>query len=185
MKKVIVVAAIGLFLSGCSGTHTYVTTDGMQVETSTNMAYLMSVRDIEKVRVQTFNENVALSDRPEQVVALVAAMFGAPGQKVERPKTWDERALPWVATLTPIFTPFLYGYANQGGGSENVTIDGTGNSVVIANRNAMTDSYIYPVVSPNIETNDWTATDSGTNAPDHSVTTMPPEYFAPTVPAEE
>jgi len=147
MKKVMVVAAIGLLLSGCASTHTYVTTTGTEVETSTDMAYLMSVRDVEKTRVQAFNDSVALSDRPEQVVALVAAMFGAPGQRIERPRTWDERALPWVATLSPLLSPLLYGYVNQGGGSENVTVEGTGNSVFVSSRNKQDDSYIYPVLS--------------------------------------
>jgi len=155
-----------MLLLGCTGKHNYKTADGALIETTAEMAYLMSVRDVERERVGSYHAAIAQAQRPEQTVALVAAMFGAPGQRVERPRTWDERALPWVQTLMPLAMPLVYGQQSRGGGSENVTVKGTGNSVVLSNRNAMTESYIYPVVSPTTETNDWTATDAGTVAPD-------------------
>jgi hypothetical protein len=142
-----------LLMMGCAGKHNYMTADGALIETTAEMAYLMSVRDVERERVGNYHAAIAQAQRPEQVVALMAGLLAAPGQRVERPRTWDERALPWVQTLMPLAQGLSIG--GGGGGSENVTVWGTGNSVVLSNRNAtMSESYSYPVVSPT--TDDWT-----------------------------
>lgn len=165
MKTITLIIITALALSGCAGTHNYMTDDGALIETTPEMAYMMSVRDIEKVRASSFADNVALSDRPEQVVALMAGLLAAPGQRIERPRHWDERALPWVAALTPLVSPFIHGYVGGNGGSENVSVRGTGNSVFVTSRNALDQSYIAPLTYSDSTYQDFLADDYGRITP--------------------
>ena len=133
MRVFVCLLLVVLLLPGCtmlglSAPSVYVTPAGDQIETTNDMAYMMSVRDIERERSRGFNEAVAQSQRPEQVVALTAAFFGNPGQRIERPKTWDERALPWVQVLAPYFA----GYMKNSSGESTAQVDGDNNTVVIS-----------------------------------------------------
>ena len=118
----------GCAVLGLSAPSVYVTPAGDQIETTNDMAYMMSVRDIERERSRGFNEAIAASNRPEQVVALTAAFFGNPGQRIERPKTWDERALPWVQVLAPYFA----GYMKNSSGESTAQVDGDNNTILIS-----------------------------------------------------
>ncbi len=160
-----------MLLLGCTGKHNYMTADGALIETTAEMAYLMSVRDVERVRVNSYHAAIAQAQRPEQTVALVAAMFGAPGQRVERPRTWDERALPWVQTLMPLYAGG-FGRPSDGG----VSIDGTGNSVHVISRNNMAQSYIAPSVSSSSSHEQYDADDGArlTLGTGDMTTTYPP-----------
>lgn len=186
MKYLLLLLPI-LLLSGCAGTHSYMTDGGALIETTPEMAYLMSVRDVEKVRASSFADNVALSDRPEQVVALMAGLLAAPGQKIDRPRHWDERALPWVHAFMPLAIPLAQGFAS-GGGSENVSVRGTGNSVFVTSRNSLDQSYIAPITYSDSTYQDFLADDegriSGPGGGD-TITTYPlstqPVYVAPGV----
>lgn len=133
LRLLVCLLLVVLLLPGCtmlglSAPSVYVTPAGDQIETTNDMAYMMSVRDIERERARGFNEAVAQSARPEQVVALTAVYFGNPGQKIDRPRTWDERALPWVQVLAPYFA----GYMKNSSGESTAQVDGDNNTIVIS-----------------------------------------------------
>jgi hypothetical protein len=162
MKGMIIFICLFL-LSGCfSTTGMYRTSSGEQFETTEEMAYLMSSRDIAQTKARGFYDAVAKSTRPEQVVAATAAFFGDPGPKLERKRSWDERLLPWVQVLSPYFSGYLGGARS---GESTAQIDGDGNTVYISrdeiSGGSQKGAYIYPTTSISYQTQ--TGTDASAN----------------------
>ena len=139
----IAIIASCFLLSGCLfDKASYVTADGVAIETTDDMAVIMATRDSNIEKTKSFNEAVVLARTPEQVVALTAVHFGNVGQRIERGRTWDERLLPWAKTFIPYFLS-----ANKSGRS-TVAIDGTGNTVVFSEDTVDNESSKTVSVSP-------------------------------------
>ncbi|HAR38588.1 MAG TPA: hypothetical protein DCS09_08495 [Porphyromonadaceae bacterium] len=154
MKTVFALLAIGLLLTGC-GKATYVTHDGVVIQTSDDMAVIMATRDSNIEKTRSFNEQVVKASTPEQVVALTAVHFGNVGQRIERGRTWDERLLPWVQVLTPYFLS-----ANKSGRS-TVAVDGTGNTVVFSEDKVDNESSKSVTTSPMVTQSTQTQVQTG------------------------
>lgn len=175
MKKGLVIGlGLVLGLSGCAGTSQYRSPSGEVFETSEQMAALMVQRDIEMARQASIAKAFEAADSPEDAVG--AAVFATQnGMPIQRPKTLDERLLPWASLLMPFLANWAGGGQNTMG-ENGIMIDGTGNSVSVISGNTMTESQAYTQMTPtttytvetNTGTDDWQ--NSGTYSPDSSTT---------------
>lgn len=172
MKSIAAIAILGLALSGCAGTSQYRSPSGEVFETSEQMAALMVQRDIELARQVAIAKAFEAADSPEDAVgaAVLATQSATP---IARPKSLDERLLPWATMLMPFLANWAGGQNTMGDG---IMIDGTGNTVSVTSGNTLSESQVYSQLTPattytvetNTGTDDWSNT--GTYSPDSSTT---------------
>lgn len=178
MKSIAAIAIMGLALSGCAGTSQYRSPSGEVFETSEQMAALMVQRDIELARQVAIAKAFEAADSPEDAVgaAVLATQSATP---IARPKSLDERLLPWATMLMPFLANWAGGGQNTMG-ENGVMIEGTGNTVSVTSGNTLSESQIYSQLTPtttytvetNTGTDDWQ--NSGTYSPDSSTTDTQP-----------
>lgn len=146
MKQLLIVMAILLTLTGCASNSQYRSASGEVFETSEQMAALMIQRDIEIARQSAIAAAFQAADSPEDAVG-AAVLATQSGPQVQRPKSLDERLLPWASMLLPFVNGWIGGGTNTMG-ENGIMIDGTGNSVSVVSGNTMTESQAYTQMTP-------------------------------------
>ena len=167
MKRIAAIAAI-LTLSGCAGTSQYRSPSGEVFETSEQMAALMVQRDVELARQAAIAKAFEAADSPEDAVG-AAVLATQNATQIARPKSLDERLLPWAS----LFAPYLAGWIGGGTntmGENGIMIDGTGNTVNVTSGNTLTESQIYSQLTPTTTytVNTQTNSDESANEGDYS-----------------
>lgn len=161
IKKLVLFLFI-ISISGCAGTSQYRSPSGEVFETSEQMAALMIQRDIELARQVSIAKAFESADSSEDAVG-AAVLATQSATMIQRPKSLDERLLPWATLLMPFLNNWAGGTNTMG--ENGIMIEGTGNTVSVTSGNVMTESQVYTQMTPTTSQtwNTQTGTDDSAN----------------------
>jgi len=166
MKSIVLILFLTLSLSACAGSSQYRSPSGEVFETSEQMAALMIQRDIELARQVAIAKAFEAADSPEDAVG-AAVLATQSATMIQRPKSLDERLLPWASMLMPFLANWAGGSGSSTMGENGIMIEGTGNSVSVTSGNTLTESQVYTQMTPtstySYEINTQTGTDDSAN----------------------
>jgi len=139
----------------------YVDPQGGEHKTDAETARLMAQRDVEEAKQKTLA--LTADGATPEGKSLIAAVIALGDKPVfERPKTWDERLLPWANVLM-----FLFGKSFGGtgfgwqSGQSAASVSGNGNNVTVVGR--MNSSATSPGTASSVEPWSWNMTRSDTS----------------------
>lgn len=163
MRKIVI--ALALTLSGCSGTAMYQPADGgIAFETTEQMATIMANRDMVVAHKKAVQSAFEHADSPEDAVGAAVLGVQEVGQ-LQRPRSLDERLLPWAQLLAPYVANF---FANPNMTGDGAVIDGDNNTFYMMKDVAMTESQNYVQMSPAVTQSYHTQIDTDESANDGS-----------------
>lgn len=127
--KFLPLVLIALLSFGCSTTTRYVTLDGTEVETDSDGAYYMALRDISIGSEQSFNKAITEAKTDFQSFAITVNRLVGPKTPLSPKRTWDERLLEWVKVLSPYFAGGINNRRHVDATSYVYNVSGDGNSM--------------------------------------------------------